>query len=70
MMPLNFADPGSVNIIKKIGGTPEVRQHLEDMGFNVGGEVSVISSLGGNIIVKVKDARVALSSGLAAKIMI
>lgn len=69
-MPLTFADPGRVNIIKKIGGTPEVKQHLEDMGFNVGGRVCVISALGGNIIVRVKDARVALSSGLAAKIMV
>ncbi|MBO4384961.1 MAG: ferrous iron transport protein A [Clostridia bacterium] len=70
MMPLIFAEAGKVNIIKKIGGSPEVKQHLEDMGFNVGGQVSVISTLGGNVIVRVKDARVALDSGLAAKIMI
>lgn len=69
-MPLIFAEAGKVNIIKKIGGSPEVKQHLEDMGFNVGGQVSVISTLGGNVIVRVKDARVALDSGLAAKIMI
>lgn len=70
MMPLSFADTGEENVIRRIGGSPEVKQHLEDMGFNVGGTVSVVSSLGGNIIVKVKDSRVALSKELAAKIMI
>ena len=70
MMPLNYAEAGKPQIIKKIGGSPEVRQHLEDLGFNVGGEVSVLSSLGGNLIVKVRESRVAVSSELARRIMI
>ena len=70
MMPLLYADKGQPQIIKKIGGTPEVKKHLNDLGFNAGGEVSVISSLGGNLIVKVKESRVAVSEGLAKKIMV
>ncbi len=69
-MPLNYAEAGKPQIIKKIGGSPEVRQHLEDLGFNVGGEVSVLSSLGGNLIVKVRESRVAVSSELARRIMV
>lgn len=70
MMPLVFAEPGQPQIIKKIGGNPEVKKHLEDLGFNVGGEVCIVSSLGGNVIVKVKQSRVAVSEELARKIMI
>ncbi len=70
MMPLIYAETGQPQIIKKIGGNPEVKKHLEDLGFNVGGEVSVISSLGGNLIVKVKESRVAVSDEMARKIMI
>ena len=70
MMPLIFADKDEPQIIKKIGGNPEVKQHLADLGFNVGGEVSVVSSLGDNVIVKVKESRVALSEELARKIMV
>ncbi len=70
MMPLIFADKGQPQIIRKIGGSPEVKKHLEDLGFNVGGEVSVISSFGENLIVKVKESRVAVSEELARKIMI
>lgn len=70
MMPLNFADIGVPQIVKKIGGTPEVKKHLENLGFNVGGEVSVVNMLGGNVIVKVKESRVALSDELARKIMV
>lgn len=69
-MPLVMADMGEPQIIKKIGGSPEVKKHLEDMGFNVGGEVSVVSSLNGNLIVKVKQSRVAVSEELARRIMI
>ena len=54
----------------RVGGSPEVKQHLADMGFNVGGEVSVVSSLGENLIVKVKESRVAVSDELAKKIMV
>ena len=70
MMPLSYADMGQPQIIRKIGGSPEVRQHLEDLGFHVGGEVSVVSTLGGNLIVKVKESRVAVSNELARKIMV
>ncbi len=70
MMPLKLAEQSKTQIIRKIGGSPEVRKHLEDLGFNVGGQVSVVSSLGGNLIVKVKESRVAVSSELAMKIMV
>ncbi len=69
-MPLAFADAGEVNIIKKIGGKPEVKQHLENLGFVVGGTVSIVSSIGGNLIVNVKDSRVAISREMASKIMV
>ena len=69
-MPLNLADVGEPQIIKKLGGSPEVKKHLEDMGFNVGGEISVVSTLNGNLIVKVKESRVAVSEELARRIMI
>ena len=70
MMPLLYADKGQPQIIKKIGGTPEVKKHLNDLGFNAGGEVSVISSLGGNLIVKVKESRVAVREKKKKKIMV
>ncbi len=70
MMPLCFAEANQPQIIRRIGGNPATRQHLEDLGFHVGGEVSVVSSLGGNLIVKVKDSRIAVSNELAQKIMV
>lgn len=70
MMPLNLAEMRKTQIIRRIGGSQEVRKHLEDLGFNVGGEISVVSSLGGNLIVKVKESRVAVSSELAMRIMV
>jgi len=70
MMPLTYASAGEVNIIKRIGGKPEVKKHLEDMGFVVGGQVSIISQIGGNVIVSVKDVRVAINEEMARKIMI
>lgn len=70
MMPLTFADIGEANIIKKIGGNPEVKQHLENLGFVTGGTVSIISTMGGNLIVNVKEARVAISKEMAGKIMV
>ncbi|MBQ1501251.1 MAG: ferrous iron transport protein A [Firmicutes bacterium] len=70
MMPLTLADDGEENIIKRIGGNAEVKRHLEDLGFVVGGSVKVISRLGGNIIVNVKDTRVAINQQTAQKIMI
>ena len=69
-MPLIYADRNKTQIIKKIGGSPEVKKHLENLGFNVGGEVSIVSSLGENLIVKVKESRVAVSDELARKIMV
>ena len=70
MIPLCFAEKETVQIIKKIGGSPEIKQHLENLGFNVGGEVEIINSLGENIIVKVKESRVAISDELARRIMV
>ncbi len=70
MMPLTLAAVGEDNTIKKIGGSPEVRQHLENLGFVVGGNVKVITALAGNVIVNVKETRVAISEEMACKIMI
>lgn len=70
MMPLSLADVGEINIIKKIGGKPEVKKHLENLGFVVGGNVQVVNALGGNVIVNVKEARVAISEEMARKIMV
>ena len=70
MMPLTLANVGEESIVRKVSGNPEVRKHLEDLGFVAGGAVTVVSSLGGNIIVKVKESRVAISEEMAKKIMI
>ena len=70
MMPLMLADTGEVNIIKKVGGSPEVKKHLENLGFGAGGEVSVISRIGGNVIVNVKGARIAISEEMSRRIMV
>ncbi len=69
-MPLTFADVEEDNIIKRIGGTPEVKKHLENLGFVVGGNVKVVNRMGNNIIVNVKEARIAISEGMANKIMV
>ena len=70
MMPLMLADVGEENIIKRVGGTQEMKKHLEDMGFVVGGTVSIDSEINGNLIVNVKDTRVAVSREMAGKIMV
>ena len=70
MMPLTMASVGEANIIRKIGGNPEVRAHLENLGFVTGGNVTVISTIGGNLIVNVKESRVAISREMASRIMI
>ena len=70
MMPLTFADVEEDNINKRIGGTPEVKKHLENLGFVVGGNVKVVNRMGNNIIVNVKEARIAISEGMANKIMV
>lgn len=70
MMPLVLAEVGEENTIKKIGGSPEVKKHLENLGFIVGSTVTIINSLGGNVIVNVKESRIALDESMARKIMI
>ena len=70
MMPLIMAQPGEENVIRKVGGSPEMKKHLEDMGFTVGSAVTVMNTIGGNLIVKVKESRVAVSREMAARIMI
>ena len=64
------ANIGEENIIKKVGGSPELKKHLEDLGFVVGGSVVVVNTLQGNVIVNVKESRVAISEEMARKIMI
>ena len=70
MMPLTLADTGQDNTVKRIGGNPEVRRHLENLGFVVGSSVTVINSIGDNVIVRVKEARVAISAEMAQKIYV
>ena len=70
MMPLALANIGEENLIHNVGGSPEMKKHLEDLGFTAGGTVTVVASLGGNIIVKIKESRVAISEEMARKIMI
>ena len=70
MMPLTLAEVGEENIIKKIGGRQEVRSHLEKLGFIAGGAVTVINTIGGNVILNVKESRIAISKEMAQKIMI
>ncbi len=70
MMPLSLADVGEDLIIKKIGGKPEVKAHLENLGFVAGSAVKIVNTMGGNIIVNVKESRIAISKEMAQKIMI
>lgn len=70
MMPLSVAGAGDVYIIKKISGLDDVRQHLAELGFVVGEEVRVVSQLGGNLILSVKDSRIALDKSLAMRVMV
>ena len=69
MMPLTMCKAGEENEIKKIGGKEETRKFLENLGFVVGGTVTVVSEIGGNMIVNVKDSRVAIGKDMASKIM-
>ncbi len=69
-MPLAMAEPGVELYIKKIGGRDEVRQHLAQLGFVIGGMVKIISAIGGNIIVQVKESRIAISREMAMKIIV
>ena len=70
MMPLALANVGEENMIHKVGGSPEMKKHLEDLGFTAGGMVTVVAAMGGNIIVKIKESRIAISEEMARKIMI
>jgi ferrous iron transport protein A len=70
MMPLTLVNAGEENVIRRIGGLPEVKKHLEDMDFVVGGTVTVVSTLNGNVIVNVKESRIAISREMAQKIMV
>ena len=70
MMPLSIARPGETVTIQKITGKDEVRQHLAELGFVVGSSVTVVNEIAGNLILQVKDSRIALDRGLASRIMI
>lgn len=70
MMPLTMAKIGETNTIKKVGGKEETRKFLESLGFITGGSVTIVSELSGNMILNVKDSRVALGKDMANKIMI
>ena len=70
MMPLSLAPTGEEKVIKRIGGSLQVKRHLENLGFVAGGSVTVVNELNGNVIVNVKEARVAISKEMALKIMV
>lgn len=70
MMPLALANSGEENIIRRVGGNAALKKHLENLGFVVGGNVTVISVNGGNLIVNVKESRIAVSREMANKIFI
>ena len=70
MMPLTMVNPGESNVIKKVGGKEETKRFLENLGFVTGGLVTVVSEIGGNMIVNVKDSRVAIGKEMANKIII
>ncbi len=69
-MPLTMARKGEINLIKKIGGKEDTKRFLESLGFVTGGVVTVISEIGGNMIVNIKESRVAINRDMAKKIMI
>ena len=70
MMPLSMAKQGETNVIRKITGKDEVRQHLAELGFVVGERVTIVSLIAGNMILQVKDSRIALGSEMANRILI
>lgn len=70
MMPLTMLNAGETNTIKKVGGKEETRRFLENLGFVAGGAVTVVSDIGGNLIVNVKESRVAIGRDMASKIMV
>ncbi len=70
MMPLSMVNAGEPCTIRKIGGKEEIKRHLENLGFVVGGSVTVISEINGSLIVNVKDSRVAIGKDMANRIMV
>lgn len=70
MMPLTLANVGEENMIKKVGGNPETKKFLENLGFVAGSTVTIINEIGGNVIVNIKESRVAVSKEMACKIMV
>lgn len=69
-MPLSMVKAGEANVIRKVGGKEETKRFLENLGFVAGGEVTVISEIQGNLIVNVKDSRVAIGRDMANKIIV
>lgn len=69
-MPLTMANTGEKNVIKKVGGKEDTRRFLENLGFVTGAAVTVVSAIQGNVIVNIKDSRVAINQDMAKKIMI
>ena len=70
MMPLTLAEIGKENIVKRIIGKQQVKSHLEDLGFVVGSPITVINIIGGNVIVNIKESRIAISREMAQKLMV
>ena len=70
MIPLAYANQGEEVIIRKIGGSPETKKHLEDLGFVVGTAVTVITTMNGSLIIKVKESRIAVNEEMARRIMV
>ncbi len=70
MMPLSFAEKGKDYEIKKVGGNQETKKHLEDLGFVSGSKVTIVSDVSGNLIVNIKESRIAINRDLANKIYV
>ncbi len=70
MMPLTLAGIGESNMIQKVGGSEEIRRFLENLGFLAGTKITVLSAIGGNVIVNIKDSRIAINKDMARYIMI
>jgi ferrous iron transport protein A len=70
LIPLSLAVVGKENTIKRVGGNPEVKRHLENLGVVPGGRINIVSKLDGNAIINVKNSRIAISEEMARKIMV
>ena len=69
-MPLTMSSIGETNTIRKVGGNEETKRFLENLGFVAGAEITVVSAIGGNVIVNIKDSRVAINQDMARHIMV